>query len=102
MQNILLINVLAFLCFGTLICWSRYLMERRAQKIDTAHIQRAAGGGMMLLSAMFLTSRPGHVSPITYLWLGYAAAWGLYVSYLLFLMRKLGQLKKEAEELNAE
>src|SRR6266481_4437074 len=55
MQNVLLINVLAFLCFGTLICWSRYLMERREQKIDTAHIQRAAGGvaGMMLLPAMF-------------------------------------------------
>ncbi len=79
-------------------------MERREQKIDTAHIQRAAGGvaGMMLLPAMFLASPPVHASPITYLWAGYAAAWGIYVSYLLFLMRKLRQLKKEAEELSAE
>jgi heme exporter protein C len=104
MQNILLINMLAFLCFGTLICWSRYLMERRKQKIDTAHVQRAAGGvgGMMLLPTMFLASPPGHASPITYLWAGYVVAWGIYVSYLLFLMRKLRQLKKETEELSAE
>jgi heme exporter protein C len=102
MQNILFINMLAFLCFSGLICWFRYEMERTAQKIDSAHIQKAAGGfmAMMLLpAALFFT--PGHVAPISYLWAGYLAAWGIYVGYLLFLMSKLARLKKEATELGA-
>ena len=100
MENILFINMLAFLCFSALICWFRYEMERTAQKIDAAHIQKAAGGAaaMALLPAAFFFT-PGHVAPISYLWGGYLAAWGIYVSYLLFLMRKLAKLKKEAAEL---
>jgi heme exporter protein C len=102
MEHILFINMLAFLCFSGLICWFRYEMERTAQKIDAAHIQRAAGGaaGMMLIPAMFFMA-PGHVAPISYLWGGYLAAWGIYVSYLLFLMSKLARLRKEAAELGA-
>ncbi|HEY2361000.1 MAG TPA: cytochrome c biogenesis protein CcsA [Candidatus Angelobacter sp.] len=102
MENIMFINMLAFLCFSALICWFRYEMERTAQKIDAAHIQRAAGGaaGMMLIPAMFFMA-PGHVAPISYLWAGYLAAWGIYVGYLLFLMSKLARLKKEAAELGA-
>lgn len=102
MQNILFINMLAFLCFSGLICWFRYEMERTAQKIDLTHIQRAAGGaaGMMLIPATFLMV-PGHVAPISYLWGGYLVAWGIYVGYLLFLMNKLARLKKEAAELGA-
>ncbi len=102
MENIMFINMLAFLCFSGLICWFRYEMERTAQKIDSAHIQRAAGGaaGMMLIPAMFFMA-PGHVAPISYLWAGYLAAWGIYVGYLLFLMSKLARLKKEAAELGA-
>jgi heme exporter protein C len=102
MENIMFINMLAFLCFSALICWFRYEMERTAQKIDAAHIQRAAGGaaGMMLIPGVFLMS-PGHVAPISYLWGGYLAAWGIYVGYLLFLMSKLARLKKEAAELGA-
>jgi len=102
MEHILFINMLAFLCFSVLICWLRYEMERTAQKIDAAHIQRAAGGaaGMMLIPAMFFMA-PGHVAPISYLWAGYLAAWGIYLAYLLFLMSKLARLKKEAAELGA-
>src|SRR6185369_4833214 len=102
MQNILFINMLAFLCFSCLIGWFRYEMERTAQKIDSAHVQRAAGGaaGMMLIPAIFFMA-PGHVAPISYLWAGYLAAWGIYVAYLLFLMNKLARLKKEAAELGA-
>jgi hypothetical protein len=44
---------------------------------------------------------PDHVAPISYLWGGYLAAWGIYVGYLLFLMNKLSRLKKEAAELGA-
>jgi heme exporter protein C len=102
MENIMFINMLAFLCFSGLICWFRYEMERTAQKIDAAHIQRVAGGaaGMMLVPAMIFMS-PSHVAPISYLWAGYLAAWGIYVGYLLFLMGKLARLKKEAAELGA-
>jgi heme exporter protein C len=102
MENIMFINMLAFLCFSGLICWFRYEMERTAQKIDAAHIRRAAGGaaGMMLVPAMIFMS-PSHVAPISYLWAGYLAAWGIYVGYLLFLMGKLARLKKEAAELGA-
>ena len=46
MQHILFINMFAFLCFGALICWFRYEMERTAQKIDAAHIQKAASGAV--------------------------------------------------------
>jgi heme exporter protein C len=103
MQHILFINMIAFLIFGSLICWFRYEMERTAQAIDTAHIQRAARGtaGMIVLTAM-LQAAPQHVNPRAYLWGGYLAAWGIYVGYLLFLMAKLGRLKKEAAELRAE
>jgi len=102
MQHVLFINMLAFLCFSALICWFRYEMERTAQKIDAAHVQRAAGGaaGMMLIPAMFFMA-PGHVAPISYLWAGYLAAWGIYVGYLLFLISKLARLNKEAAELGA-
>jgi len=55
---------------------------------------------MMLIPAMFFMA-PGHVAPISYLWAGYLAAWGIYVGYLLFLMNKLTRLKKEAAELGA-
>ena len=68
MQNIMFINMLAFLCFSGLICWFRYEMERTAQKIDAAHIQQAAGGaaGMMLIrqcsSWLPAMSRRFHIS----------------------------------------
>ena len=86
-----------------LICWFRYEMERTAQKIDAAHIQRAAGGaaGMMLLPLIFFDAAARACRPMAYLWGGYLAAWGIYVGYLLFLMSKLARLKKEAAELGA-
>jgi heme exporter protein C len=100
MQNILFLNMIAFLVFASLIAWFRYELERTTQKINAAHVRKAAGGGaaMLLLPAMLFVT-PRHVNPISYLWGGYLAAWGVYVSYLLFLMRKLAKLKKEEAEL---
>jgi heme exporter protein C len=100
MQNILFLNMIAFLVFGSLIAWFRYELERTTQKINAAHVRKAAGGGAatLLLPAMFFAT-PSHVNPISYLWGGYLAAWGIYVSYLLFLMRKLARLKREEAEL---
>jgi hypothetical protein len=79
-------------------------MERTAQKIDMAHIQRATSGvaGMMILPAMYFATPVAHVNPHAYMWGGYLAAWGIYLGYLLFLMSKLARLKKEAAELRAE
>jgi heme exporter protein C len=102
MQNILFINMLAFLCFSALIAWFRYELERTAQKINAAHVQRAAGGaGAMLVVPAVLFATPAHVNPLAYLWGGYLAAWSIYLGYLLFLMRKLAKLRKEAAELLA-
>jgi heme exporter protein C len=100
MQNILFINMIAFLVFGALIAWFRYELERTTQKINAAHIHKAASGtaAMLMLPAMFLAI-PNHVNPMAYLWGGYLAAWGIYVIYLLFLMTKLAKLKKEMAEL---
>jgi heme exporter protein C len=102
MQNILFLNMIAFLVFGALIAWFRYELERTTQKINAAHVRRAARGGaaMMALPAMWMAT-PSHVNPLAYLWGGYLAAWGIYVGYLLLLMNKLAKLKKEAAELGA-
>lgn len=102
MQNILFLNMIAFAVFGGLIAWFRYELERTTQKINAAHIRRAAGGGATLLAlpAMWMAT-PGHVNPLAYLWGGYLAAWGIYVGYLLFLMSKLAKLKREMAELAA-
>jgi hypothetical protein len=100
MQNILFINMIAFLVFGALISWFRYELERTAQKIAAAHVQKAArvSVAMLALPAMWFVT-PTHVNPNTYLWGGYLAAWGIYIGYLLFLMNKLAKLKKEEAAL---
>jgi hypothetical protein len=92
--------MIAFLVFGSLIAWFRYELERTTQKINAAHVRRAAGGGaaMLALPAIFFAT-PGHVDPHAYLWGGYLAAWGIYVGYLLLLMSKLAKLKREEAEL---
>src|SRR5215470_15410860 len=63
MQNILFLNMIAFLVFGSLIAWFRYELERTAQKIDAAHVRWAASGGtaLLLMPAMFFAT-PGHVN----------------------------------------
>jgi heme exporter protein C len=102
MQNILFLNMIAFLVFGSLIAWFRYELERTAQKINAAHVRRAAGGGAaLLLLPIIFQATPRHVNPMAYLWGGYLAAWGIYLAYLLFLFRKLARLKKEEAELRA-
>ena len=102
MQNILFLNMFAFMVFGALIAWFRYELERTAQKINAAHVRRAAGGGtaLLLLPALFMAT-PHHVNPIVYLWGAYLAAWGIYLAYLLFLFGKVARLRKEEAELRA-
>ncbi|MBZ5530119.1 MAG: cytochrome c biogenesis protein CcsA [Acidobacteriia bacterium] len=100
MQKILFFNMFAFLIFGLLIAWFRYEMERTAQKISAAHIQRAARGtAFALLPAVALFQVPHKINPHVYLYSGYFAAWGVYAIYLVFLMTKLGRLKKEEAEM---
>jgi heme exporter protein C len=101
MQNILFLNMIAFMFFAALIAWFRYELERTAQAINAAHVRRAAGGATALLAfpAMFFATPSTHVNPHLYLWGGYLAAWVIYLSYLLFLMSKLAKLKREEAEL---
>jgi heme exporter protein C len=101
MQGILFLNMVAFLLFGSLIAWFRYELERTAQKINAAHVRRAAGGAVLMFLPVMFFDEPHRVNPIAYLWGGYLAAWGVYVGYLLLLMRKLAKLRKEEAELRA-
>jgi heme exporter protein C len=37
MLHVLLINWLAFSCFGFLVCWSRYRLEKLKREVDEIH-----------------------------------------------------------------
>lgn len=101
MKIALMANMVAFLAFAGLIVWFRYELERMQQKIDAAHLRRAALGSTayMALPAMFLFQTGDHVAPITYMYAAYIVAWVVYVGYLLLLTRKVFRLKREAAEL---
>jgi heme exporter protein C len=99
MQSILFMNMMAFLVFGALIAWFRYELERTAQKINAAHVRQAAGGVTVALALPAMFFATGHTNPMSFLWGGYLAAWGIYLGYLLLLMSKLAKLKKEEAEL---
>jgi heme exporter protein C len=93
---------LAFMALGVLIAWFRYDLERLAQKINAAHIRKAARGSFAaLLPGMFLFQFTGHWPPIRYFHAGAIAAWTIYLAYLLILFRKFARLKKEMQELGA-
>lgn len=102
MKMILGWNVLAFMALGILIVWFRYDLERLAQKINVAHIKKAARGGFAaLLPGMFLFQFTGRWPPIRYFHAGAIAAWTIYLAYLLILFRKFFALKKEMQELGS-
>lgn len=103
MKIALMANMIAFLAFAALVVWFRYELERVQQKIDAAHIRKAALGNaaLMVLPAVFLFQKPAGFAPITYMYIAYTAAWVIYIGYLLLLMKKVATLKREAEELQA-
>jgi heme exporter protein C len=45
MLHTLLINWLAFLCFGFLVCWSRYRLELLQREVEEAHAMESLAGG---------------------------------------------------------
>ena len=45
MLHVLLINWLAFLCFGFLVCWSRYRLELLHREVEQAHAMESLAGG---------------------------------------------------------
>jgi heme exporter protein C len=101
MAHVLYVNMLAFLFFGLLIAWFRFDLERVAQKLAALHIQKVARGvtAMAFAPAMFLFQTSGRVSPNTYLYGAYFAAWAIYLCYLLTLLSRLSRLKREEAEL---
>lgn len=44
MLHVLLLNWLAFLCFGFLVCWSRYRLEILHREVDEAHAMESLAG----------------------------------------------------------
>jgi heme exporter protein C len=101
MKEALMINMVAFLAFAALIVWFRYELERVQQKIDAAHVHKAAMGNAayMALPAMFVFQDPGR--PTRFMYAGYIAAWVIYIGYLLLLTRKVARLKAEMVELES-
>lgn len=95
------INMLAFFAFAGMIAWFRYELERTQQTIHALHLQKETrrAGMAMALPAIFLFQAPHGPSTTTYMYAGYIAAWTIYISYLLLLVRKVNRLKKEAADL---
>jgi heme exporter protein C len=93
---------LAFMALGVLLAWFRYDLERLAQKINAAHIRRAARGtmaGMLAVPGLFAFQLTSHWPPIRYFHAGALAAWIIYLAYILVLFAKFFRLKKEMQEL---
>ncbi|MBZ5521729.1 MAG: cytochrome c biogenesis protein CcsA [Acidobacteriia bacterium] len=101
MGHALMINMFAFLAFAGLIAWFRYELERAEQAVASLHLQKETRrtAMAMALPALLLFQAPHRPSPTTYMYAGYIAAWVIYISYLLLLIRKVGRLKREGMEL---
>jgi heme exporter protein C len=94
MQNILFLNIIAFLVFGSLITWLRYELECFAQNVNAIYLRKAAEGTVAMLLLAISFASPPHVNPNAYLWGGYLAAWGIYLSYFLLLVSKAAKMRK--------
>lgn len=101
MGHALMVNMFAFLAFAGLIAWFRYELECAEQTVAALHLRKETRGTAlaMALPALFLFQVPHGPSPTTYMYAGYISAWVIYISYLLLLIRKVGQLKREGAEL---
>ncbi|HKV94102.1 MAG TPA: cytochrome c biogenesis protein CcsA, partial [Candidatus Angelobacter sp.] len=105
MQKVLLWNMLAFTMFALMIAWFRYELERTSQKVNHLHIQKAAQTTSLAMIApvalFFQDEKLLHEKMVQhhYMVAGYIAVWTIYISYLLYLARKLARLKKEEAEL---
>lgn len=97
----LMANMIAFLAFGALIAYFRYTLELAERRIAAIHVQRAARGFVagIVMPALLLFQEPEHISPTTYMYCGYIAAWVIYIGYLLLLTRKVARLRREQAEL---
>jgi hypothetical protein len=98
MKFALMANVIGFLAFAALICWFRYSLERREQKIATLHRQKAAAGNLAVALSAVLLFQPLHGTRSTmFLYAGYITAWAIYLGYLALLVRRMMRLKAEEE-----
>jgi len=105
MKFALMTTMIAFFAFAALIVWFRYYVERIAQKIAIVHVQKMGILASFALPAVFFFQSPAEIDlhrQRAFMYSGYIVAWVIYIGYLLLLMAKLGNLKKEAAELAAE
>jgi len=98
MKFALMANVIGFLAFAALICWFRYSLERREQKINALHRQKAAAGNLALALSAVLLFQPLHgTRSAMFMYAGYITAWATYFAYLALLVRRMMRLKAEEE-----
>jgi small-conductance mechanosensitive channel len=105
MKFALMTSMIAFLAFAALIVWFRYYVERIAQKIAVAHVQRMGVLASVVLPAVVFLQLPSEIDlhrQRVFMYSGYIVAWVIYIGYLLLLMAKLARLKREAAALAAE
>jgi hypothetical protein len=105
MKFALMTTMIAFLAFAALIVWFRYYVERIAQKIAVAHVQKMGVLASVMLPVVSLFQPISEVElhrQRVFMFSGYVVAWVIYIGYLVLLIAKLGRLKREAAELAAE
>jgi cell division protein FtsX len=104
MKFALMTSMIAFLAFAALIVWFRYYVERIAQKIAVAHVQRMGVLASVVLPAVVFLQLPSEIDlhrQRVFMYSGYIVAWVIYIGYLVLLLGKLRRLKKESAELAA-
>ncbi|HWZ42058.1 MAG TPA: cytochrome c biogenesis protein [Candidatus Saccharimonadales bacterium] len=96
MQFALMANVIGFLAFAALLCWFRYSLERREQKIDALHRQKATAGTLVLaLPAIAFFQPLNGTRSVVFMYAGYIAVWSVYLGYIALLVRRMRRLKAE-------
>ena len=98
MWHVLLINLAAWLLFGLLVMWLRYQIERYQQQLNERAALLAVSQGTGAGAAMAVL--PVALDPkVRFLYAAYFAAWTIHLLYLIYLLRKIGRLRAESEEL---
>jgi heme exporter protein C len=96
----LIVNMIAFMAFAGLIVWFRYTLEQTSRRISGQHSQKATSGfaAMVGLPAIF-SIQLQNLNPTHFMYAAYISAWVIYIAYLLFLLGKVSQLKREESDI---
>lgn len=99
MWTVLLINLAAWMFFAFLLVWLRYEIERFQQQLDERAALLAISEGTGAGAAMAIL--PAALDPkVKFLYAAYFAAWTIHLLYLVYLFRRIGRLRRDADELS--